>query len=256
MTATFYSGHVMHRRLHPRRHVLRYRTFQWLLDLDTMDQDVARCRLISRNRFNILSFRDRDFGDGSDVPLRQQIITHLHAAGLTAPVGRVQILCMPRLLGYVFNPISCYFCHDADGRLMAIVHEVRNTFGEKHSYVIPVCDSAPHVVRQTCHKRFHVSPFMDMDMRYDFRIIPPGERVGVHITCVQDGRVMLHAAFVGQQRAFSDAQVMALVASHPLMTLKVMAAIHWEALWIWLKGIAYRRKPHPVTPPVTYVSKG
>lgn len=254
--SALYVGHVAHRRLRPKRHALGYRVFNLLLDLDETDPLAARLRLFSRNRFNLLSFHDGDHGDGSDTPLRRQIEALTARAGVELGGGRIALLCMPRMLGYVFNPISVYFCHDWTGRLACLVYEVSNTFGERHSYVAPVADGPPapdRLIHQTTPKRFYVSPFLDMDLTYDFAIRPPAERVGVAITTRDRGGVLLTASFAGGRRELSDGAVVRTVLGHPLLTLKVVVGIHWEALKIWLKGVGLRPRPRPPAEPVTHV---
>src|SRR5262249_48726005 len=130
--SAIYAGTVMHQRLRPRRHRLRYRVFSLLLDLDELDEVAARLRLLSRNRFNLFSFFDRDHGDGRREPLRMQIERRLAAAAIAPDGGAIRLLAMPRVLGYVFNPLSVYFCYRRTGVLAAVVYEVNNTFGERH----------------------------------------------------------------------------------------------------------------------------
>jgi hypothetical protein len=235
-----YRGVVTHRRLRPKRHALRYRIFQLLLDLDEAPR--LRSRLFGYDRPALLGFRERDHGDGSATPLKAQVARRLAAAGI-AGGGPVRILCMPRVLGYVFNPLSIYFCHRADGALSAIVYEVNNTFGDRHSYVLPV-RGGPRV-EQACAKRLHVSPFMDMDLAYDFAVEPPDERlaIGIHVRDAEG--LLVTAGFSGARRAFTDAELLKACLAHPLLTLGVIAAIHWEAAKLWLKGMRYRPRAAP-----------
>lgn len=236
-----YLGAVTHRRFKPRRHALRYRLFMLLLDLDELEELDRTRRLFAHNRAGLLSFHDADHGDGSGAPLRPQIERQLRAGDL--PVGGpIRILCLPRVLGFAFNPLSEIYCHAPDGRLIAIVHQVSNTFGERHAYLLRVeADGA--AVRQSCAKRFHVSPFMDMDLAYDFRITPPGGRVATAIRVSDAQGPVLAAAFSGERRPFTDANLLEAWLTHPLVTLKVVAAIHWEALKLWLKGVKLRHRP-------------
>ncbi|MBS0245453.1 MAG: DUF1365 family protein [Proteobacteria bacterium] len=245
LRSALYVGSVMHRRLSPRRHRLRYRAFWALFDLDEMREVDARLSLLSHNRFNLFSFHDADHGDGKSEPLRDYVDRTLETHGIDCRGGRIALLCMPRILGYVFNPLSIYFCHRADGSLAALLYEVRNTFGEMHSYLLPVTGEAP-LVHQRCAKEFYVSPFLDMDMTYDFRVAPPGERVSVVVAADDKRGAVLVASLAGERRAPSDRALAAIFISLPLMTLKVMAAIHWEALKIWWKGMRlYPRPPAP-----------
>lgn len=242
MGDALYSGLVTHRRLKPKAHALRYRIFMLLLDLEGLPELFLHLRWLREGRFGLMSFRAADHGDRSGVNLAAQVRTHLAKAGIDAP-GPVRLLCMPRVLGYGFNPLSLYFCHDVDGVLKAILYEVRNTFGESHSYLIatPEGDAAP--VRQQAAKRFYVSPFMDMDLVYAFTIVPPGERVGVDIL-VSDGEgPLLTAAFHAARRDLTDANLLRAWLGHPLLSFKVMAGIHWEALKIAGKGLGLRRRP-------------
>jgi uncharacterized protein len=251
--SALYVGSVMHRRLRPRPHRLRYRVFWMLLDLDEIDDISRTSRLFSRNRLNVVSFFDIDHGDGSAGPLRHQVERHLHQAGIASADGAIRLLCMPRIFGYGFNPLSIYFCHRRDGSLAAILYEVHNTFGERHSYLIAVDRTASDAVDQHCDKVFYVSPFMDMGMSYAFRVAPPAERVAVAIRSSDKDGLMLVAALGGKRVALTDTALLRAVLSHPLLSLKVIAAIHWHALRLLLKGVRLRARPKPPPIPVTIV---
>ena len=175
MTSALYAGTVVHQRFKPRQHRLRYRLAQILLDLDAMPS----LRLFSHNRFNLVSFYDRDHLDGSATALRGQVEQALVAAGLQPDGGAIRLLCMPRIFGHAFNPISVFFCHRRDGSLMALLYEVNNTFGQRHSYLIPVVGPDEGIIHQHCDKAFYVSPFMRMDMTYAFHVVPPGETTAI-----------------------------------------------------------------------------
>ncbi|MDE2405495.1 MAG: DUF1365 family protein [Sphingomonadales bacterium] len=237
MTASaLYVGDVLHRRTRPRAHRLRYRIWSLLLDLDELDAVAARLRWLSRNRFNLLSFHDRDFGDGSATPLREQAERQLAAAGLDFPLGAVRLLAMPRVLGFGFNPLTVWYCHDDAGRLRALIHEVHNTFGERHSYALPVAADADDV-RQHCAKRFHVSPFLPMAMDYAFRLTPPGERLAIAITASDADGPVLFASQTATARPLTDAALARVFVTHPLLTFKVVAGILWEALRLLAKRV-------------------
>ena len=257
-----YDGVVTHVRHAPRKHRLRYRMFMLLLDIDRLDETVAGLKLMSRNRFNGFSFHDRDHlpkDAAPDADLRSFIEGHMRDAGLVPDGGPVQLLCMPRMLGYVFNPLSVWFCWRRTGELAAVLYEVRNTFGEAHSYLIPAPEPGNRpVVEQDCDKGFFVSPFMEMDLHYRFRVHPPDATTVLDIAVSRrDDRLkMLDARFAAERRPLTDATLAAAFVSHPLMTLRVVAGIHWEAVKIALKGIGLRpRAPLPPTP-VTYVAAG
>lgn len=246
-----YPGVVTHTRTKPRRHALKYDIFMMLLDLDELPALDRELKLFSVRRFNLTGFDPRRHGDGSATPLKEQVEAQLAAAGV-AHGGPVRMLAMPRILGMGFNPITVYFCHRADGALSAILYEVNNTFGERHSYLIPA-DDAP-VVKQACEKGFYVSPFMDMDLSYAFRVRPPGQQVQVLVDVDDaEGRV-LATGFVAERRELTDRNLLGAWLTHPWMTLGVVVAIHWEALFIWLKGEKIRQRPAKPAWPVTVVT--
>ncbi len=245
-----YAGRVGHARLRPRKHALSYGVFMLLLDLDELPDLDRRLRWFSLGRFNLLGFQLRDHGDGSSTPLRTQVERHLSAAGVDFDGGAIRLLCLPRVLGYVFNPLSLYFCHRRDGGLAAILYEVTSTFGERHTYLIPVADGTVEV-RQSAVKRLHVSPFMDMALSYDFCVQPPGDRVRVVIDTFDAQGLLLAASFTGVRHELTDRSLLAACATHPLLTLKVVAAIHWEALKIALKGVRLRGGPPAPAEPVS-----
>lgn len=242
--SALYIGSVVHRRLRPKRHKLRYNVFNILFDLDELPALAREFRFLSRNRFNLLSFHDRDYGDGKR-PLREHIEAILQRHGMDIAGGPIRLLCMPRVLGYVFNPISVYFCHRPTGELAAILYEVSNTFGERHSYLIPASGNTEEIIAQNSDKRFHVSPFLPINLHYRFRIAPPAEAVGVSVH-VHDERGLIVAASLSAKRMeLTNGALFKTFITFPLLTLKVVAGIHWEALKLWLKGVKVHTKPQP-----------
>jgi uncharacterized protein len=249
-----FDGDVMHARMRPRAHRFAYRVYTLLIDVTRLEKAHQASALFSVGRFNLLSFRATDHGDGSSTPLADQIKTALAEAGMTQPVGRILLSCYPRVLGFVFNPISVYFVYDLDDAPAAVVYEVRNTFGEMHTYVAPLAigDVSPAGIRQERRKLFHVSPFMDMDMRYHFRLRPPGETLAIRILETSKDGPMLAATFHGQRKTLKASSIIAAFIRMPLMTVKVVAGIHFEALRLWLKGIRFYSAPPP--PPARSVN--
>lgn len=240
-----YATRVMHRRRIAPGYVFRYRVFYLLLDLDRLDELCGRLRFLSRNRFNLLSLRDRDHGDGV-TPWRAWAEHELAAQGITLDGGRIRLLCFPRVLGFGFNPISLWYCEHRDGSLRAVIAEVHNTFGERHSYLLasggaPMPYSREHVK----DKVFHVSPLLGLAGQYRFALTDPGERVRLGIHETLDGQPVLDAVLAGERRALSDASILRQVLAMPWMTVKVVAAIHWQALKIWLRGARFHPKPAP-----------
>jgi len=240
-----YEGQVMHCRLRPVRHRFVYDVFSLLLDLDELGALQRRLRLFSHNRFNLFSFHDRDHGPRDGSPLRPWIEAQLAARGIDPGGGRIFIHVMPRLLGYVFNPLSLYWCYDASGALRAIVGEVKNTFGEQHAYVLPVppAHEAGAPVRQRLRKTFYVSPFIPMAAEYRFNIRTPEEMLSVLIRETDAGGDLLLATQTGRRQPLADRTLIRAFLLFPLVTLKVIGAIHWQALKLWLKGVRPQRRP-------------
>lgn len=240
--SALYTGTVMHRRVRPVLHRLSYRVFSLLLDLDELPVLDARLRLFAHNRAGLLSFHDRDHGPGDGRPLRPWIEQQLRDAGIERG-GPIRVLCFPRILGFVFNPLSVWFCYGRDGNLAAILYEVNNTFSERHFYLIPCEERDGGVVRQHCAKEFYVSPFMDMAMSYEFRIRPPDQSVSVSISQTDAEGAVLFASLAARRSELTDRSLLAAYLRHPLMTFKIVAGIHWEAFRLWRKGVRLRARP-------------
>lgn len=250
--ATLYPARVMHRRLVAPFYRFVYRVFYLLLDIDRIDEAASSLRLFSHNCFNVLSFHDRDHGVRQPGQLRLWAERLLGQNGIQIEGGRIRLLCMPRLFGFAFNPISLWYCEHRDGQLRAVIAEVRNTFGERHCYLLasggaPLAYEGPHE-KEKC---FHVSPFFDLVGRYRFVLSEPGERLRVALHETREGIAILDATVAAERRELNDLNVLKQVLMMPLMTLKVVAGIHWEALKIWLRGARFHSKPEPPKQPVT-----
>ena len=254
--SALYSGWVMHQRLRPLRHRLRYRMFSLLVDVDQLPAVARRLRLFSLNRFNVFSLHERDYTDGASS-LREGVERQLRLAGL-AGGGPICLLTMPRILGYAFNPLNVYFCYTPQGELNAVLYEVNNTFGERHSYLIEVqaAGRCGGVIEQRCAKRLHVSPFLPLHMHYQFRVTAPnaqGAPLSIGVAAHDDQGPVLNARFDAHRRPLSDIALAATLVSHPLLTLKVIGAIHWQALRLFIKGLRPLPKPAPPVRPMTVI---
>jgi len=246
-SSCLYAGSVMHHRWRPHIHKLRYRVFWSMLGIDEIDLLSAKLKLFSHNRFNLVSFYDRDHGGTSELSLHGQINALLRQSGIDVIGGKIMLFCMPRILGYGFNPLSVFFCYRRDGVLAAIIYEVHNTFGERHSYVVP-CDSVDRdVITQQCAKEFYVSPFLGMDISYQFHVHPPDGSVKIAIRGNDKEGPLITAVLSGTRIDLSDAALLKAILMYPLLTLKVMAGIHWHALRMVLRGFhLYPRAPRNV----------
>ena len=244
--AALYFGEVMHARLKPTVHRFSYRVMSLLIDLDRLEAVDRQSPLFGVNRAALYSFSEADHGerDGSRLRLYAQRRAAEHGVDLTG--GRVLLLCYPRLLGYAFNPLSVYFCYRADGGLAVIIYEVRNTFGDIHAYVLPVQpgETSGAGIRQQQDKLFYVSPFIEMAMRYHFRVSPPGACVKLRILETDHEGPLLAATFSSRRRDLTTAALLRAFFALPLVTFKIIAAIHWEALRLSLKGVRLVPRPN------------
>lgn len=233
-----YVGHVWHARSTVAAHAFRYRTYMHLFDLDAVDQINRRYRLLGYNRPRPVSLHDADHFDGR--PLRAAVEHAVVTRGHPWPGGRVLLLTHCRVAGYVFNPVSFFYCHDRDGRLAIVVAEVNNTYGERHVYVLPAQGTARH---RTHKKEFHVSPFFSLDGTYRFALATPGARLDVGIDLMVGRARHFRARLALARKRLTDGALAGLLLRYPLVTAQVMAAIHVEALRLWWKGVPFRDKP-------------
>lgn len=240
--ARLFVGHVMHLRLRPRKHQFRYRVFCCWLDIDRLEETASSRRLFALDRFGLFGFNRRDHGPRDGEPLRPWVEALLAETGLEPP-ARIMLLSFPRVLGYVFNPLSVYYCYDAEDRLTALVYEVKNTFGDQHAYALPAGPAEGGAHRQQQGKELFVSPFIDMAQRYHFVAAPPGDRLALRIKENDAEGELLIATWNGAAEPLTDTRLARRFVTHPLMTLGVIAAIHWQALRLFLKGVRFLGHP-------------
>ena len=237
LTSSIYDGTVVHIRIRPKRHRLYYQVFSLLLDLDELQKINDQFLLFGYNRWAPIAFFDRDHGPTTNCPLRPWVEERMQEAGLQPDGGPIRLLCYPRIFGYVFNPISVFFCYNQAGALTAILYEVCNTFNERHTYIFPVYRSDRPSIRQSCTKALYVSPFNNMDSTYKFRIIPPGDEFQLVIKQEDSKGLLLTAWFKGIRKPITGRTLIQDLLCFPFFTIKVIVCIHFEALRLWLKGL-------------------
>jgi DUF1365 family protein len=236
-----YFGAVVHTRLRPRIHTLRYRVFSVLFDIDRLEDLDRRLRFFSRNRFNLVSLFDRDHGDGSALgPYLRGIAQR---AAPEAGIERFLMLCYPRIFGYAFNPLTVYFGLDASENVRLTIYEVNNTFGQRHTYSLRAEPNADGVIWQQCEKRFFVSPFNEATGTYSFHVGPIGEELTLGVALRDADGPKLKAWFRGLREELTDASLVSALARTGWMTVKIIVAIHFEAARLRLKGLRLKKRP-------------
>ena len=236
-----YSGQVIHKRFKPKEHFFKYKVFSLFIDLAEINAISKNIPFFSYNKFNLISFFDKDHGDRDGSNLKDWVIKQLEQQSINVENIKIKILCYPRILGYVFNPLSIFFVYDKNENLISILYEVKNTFGEQHTYIFKV-ESDNKLIQNNCSKKFHVSPFIEMDCNYFFRILKPGDRISVIIDQYQASEKILYASQHGKRVDFNSKELFKSYLKHPLMTFKIISAIHFEAFKLWTKGIRFIQK--------------
>ena len=239
MNSCIYNGEVTHTRFKPVRHFLKYKTFSLLIDLDEINFLDKSIGIFSHNKFNIFSFYDKDHGDRDGGNLKDWVISNLKKFQIKENITNIKVLCYPRILGYVFNPLSIFYCYEKD-KLVAIFYEVKNTFNEQHTYIFKIKNNEEII--QKCRKKFYVSPFMDMETFYNFKLLNPNDKLSVFIKQTDADGTILTATQTGDKKEFSFKQLAINFIKYPLMTIKIISSIHYEALLLWKKGAIYRKR--------------
>jgi DUF1365 family protein len=238
-----YLSSVMHRRHDEHAMHFQYRIFRMLLDIEHLEESASGIRLFSIDRWNLFSLRRGDHGPRDGSALRPWAETLLREHDIDTGGGKILLLAMPRLLGYAFNPLSIWYCLDTADRLCAVICEVRNTFGDYHTYVLHGHADEAGYLEESQPKSFHVSPFMQISGEYRFRMNMPREDYLLHIDYVDDTQRLLTAVEKGRRKEFNDRSLLGILAVMPFVTFKVMAAIHWQAVKLWLRGARLYQHP-------------
>lgn len=240
MNSCLYECTVFHRRLVPRRHEFTYRIFMFLLDLDELAHVEREVPVFSCGEPNLYSLRREDYFQLAPGGIRESVAAFLADRGVGSAPARMRLLTLPRFLGYTFNPISIFFCEAADGSPLPAVVQVGNTFRELKPYLVP--PAGPQGFHQRTPKDFYVSPFSDLDLEFDFRFDAPGASLRVHIDDYRGSEKVLVSSVTGRRIDLTLGNLLTLTAKYPLITLKVIALIHWEALRLWTKRLPFRLK--------------
>jgi uncharacterized protein len=240
METCIYKGFVTHRRFKPLRHYFSYKTFSILFDLSELEDLHKKIGIFSFNRFNIFSFYNKDHGSRDGNDLTEWVKTNLKKYNLNFNVSKIKLLCFPRIFGYVFNPLSIFYCYE-ENQLKAILYEVKNTFNEQHTYVFPV-NNRSKIITQQCNKKFYVSPFIEMDTFYNFRLTEPNKNIRILIKQTDKVGKVLVACQVGKRQIMTLQQLLINFFTHPMMTFKIMISIHYEALRLWKKGAIFQKR--------------
>jgi len=251
MTSSIYNGAVIHKRFKPIKHFFKYNVFSLLIDLSELEDLDKRIKFFSFNRFNLVSFYEKDHGHRDGSSLVEWIKKNLDENNINSKDIKIKLLCYPRIFGYVFNPLSVFFIYDSSKKLISILYEVKNTFGEQHTYIFKVKDDA-NLFQHNCSKKFHVSPFIEMNCNYFFRILKPGEKISVIIDQYQTDEKILYASQDGKRVDFTSKELLKSYLKHPFMTFKIISAIHYEAFKLWTKGIKFIKKKIKIKNNITF----
>tara|TARA_B100000965_G_scaffold344870_1_gene315357 strand:- start:214 stop:990 length:777 start_codon:yes stop_codon:yes gene_type:complete len=236
-----YNGQVVHKRFKPKEHYFKYNVFSFLIDLDELSIIEKEIKFFSYNKFNLISFYDRDHGNRDGSSLISWVKKNINQINIDSNQIKIKLLCYPRILGYVFNPLSIFFVYDKNLSLVAILYEVKNTFGEQHTYVFKI-SSKKQNIQNYCEKKFYVSPFMDLSSKYQFKILNPENKLSIIINQSDKNGKLLYASQDGIRSELSSKNLILSYLKHPLMTFKIILAIHFEAFRLWSKGIKLIKK--------------
>ncbi len=250
MTSAIYNGTVIHKRFKPKLHFFKYKVFSLLIDLSDLNILNKNISFFSYNKFNLISFFDKDHGDRDGKSLIEWVKKNLKENKIEHENIKIKLLCYPRILGYVFNPLSVFYIYDNKEKLISILYEVKNTFGEQHTYIFKVRND--NLLQHHCEKKFHVSPFIEMNCNYFFRILKPSEKISVIIDQYQLNEKILYASQDGTRADFTSSELIKSYLKHPLMTFKIISAIHFEAFKLWIKGIKFIKKKLNVKNNITF----
>ena len=240
-SSSIYNGHVIHKRFWPKKHFFKYKVFSLLIDLSELYQLEKELTLFSYNKFNVLSFYDVDHGPRDGSSLVDWVKSNMTKNNIETEGITIKLLCYPRIWGYVFNPLSVFFVYDKNSNLVSILYEVKNTFNEQHTYIFKL-QKSEELIEHSCRKKFHVSPFIEMNCTYYFKITKPGEKISVYIDQHDNENKLLVALQEGIKVILNNKNLIKVFFSHPIMSFKIILAIHFEAFRLWIKGVKHVKR--------------
>ena len=242
INSNIYNGTVIHKRFKPKEHFFKYSVFSLLIDLSELDYLDKQVRFFSYNKMNLISFYDKDHGNRDGTSIIDWVKKNLNQNNISSENIKIKLLCYPRILGYVFNPLSVFYVYNNQDKLIAILYEVKNTFGEQHTYIFKI-NNSDKLLQHNCLKKFHVSPFIEMDCKYFFRTLTPDKKMSVVIDQYDNNDdKLLYASQDGYMADLKSSELLKSYIKHPLMTFKIIIAIHFEAFKLWSKGIKFIKK--------------
>ena len=241
INSAIYNGQVIHKRFKPKVHYFKYKVFSLLIDLSELEILDRKVNFFSYNKFNLISFYEKDHGDRDGSSLTSWVKKNLEKNDIQTKQIKIKILCYPRIFGFVFNPLSVFYVYNSEDQLISILYEVKNTFNEQHTYIFKVTKDS-NLIQNNCTKKFHVSPFIKMNCNYFFRLLKPGNKISVIIDQYDSKDKILYASQDGIRSDFNTKYLIKSYLNHPIMTFKIILAIHYEAFKLWAKGIKFIKK--------------
>ena len=251
INSSIYNGQVIHKRFKPKIHSFKYNVFSLLIDLSELELLDKKVNFFSYNKFNWISFYDKDHGERDGSSLIKWINKNLKKNDIITENIKIKILCYPRIFGFVFNPLSVFYVYNTDDNLISILYEVKNTFGEQHTYIFRV-EKDVSLIQNNCSKKFYVSPFIEMNCNYFFRLLKPGNKISVIIDQYNNEDKILYASQDGVRTDFNTKYLIKSYLKHPIMTFKIIIAIHYEAFKLWTKGIKFIKRNIKIKNNITF----
>lgn len=242
MNSCLYETDIMHHRLTPKEHKFSYKFFSFYLDLDEIDEVVGQTSLLSHNRFNVYSLYDKDHIEKRGASIKANILKLLQEKGIDLTDGRIMMLTYLRTFGYIFNPVTFYFCFDKKASPVCVVPEIGNTFGELKPFLIDARHLKGKRFKQQQDKHYYISPFTQLDNQLDFKLAIPDEGLNICIDTSKNQKKVILTTMMGKRRELTNKGLLWMTVKFPFITLKVISLIHWHAFLLWMKKLPHEEK--------------